>query len=102
MSSIQRDIEHILRDALRCAHLAINNESAQHAANMGGESHFHVTIVSDDFVGTSLIARHRRVMTLLKDVLAGPVHALSLHTYTPDEWAGVAPPSPPCRHRAKT
>jgi BolA protein len=31
--------------------------------------------------------------------LAGPVHALALHTYTPEEWdaTGVSPASPDCR-----
>ena len=35
----------------------------------------------------------------LADELAGPVHALAIHTYTPEEWRqrfGEAPMSPPC------
>ena len=35
----------------------------------------------------------------LADELAGEVHALALHTYTPEEWQarfGDAPMSPPC------
>jgi BolA protein len=36
---------------------------------------------------------------LLADELAGPVHAMALHTLTPDEYferAGKVPDSPPC------
>jgi hypothetical protein len=36
---------------------------------------------------------------VLADELAGPIHALALHTYSADEWAesqGQAPDSPKC------
>jgi BolA protein len=41
---------------------------------------------------------------LLKEELDGPVHALSLHTLTPEEWQhkdGVIRKSPPCLGGAK-
>jgi BolA protein len=39
------------------------------------------------------------VYGLLGDELAGPVHALALHTYTESQWndVGGAPESPACR-----
>ena len=39
------------------------------------------------------------VPLFMAEWLAGPVHALALHTYTPDEWqrVGEAPESPDCR-----
>ena len=45
-----------------------------------------------------LIARHRIINKELAEDLAGPIHALSLHTMTADEWSekGEAPLSPPC------
>ena len=45
------------------------------------------------------LERHRRVNAALADELAGPIHALALHTYTPEEWAETvaAPDSPDCR-----
>jgi BolA protein len=55
--------------------------------------------VSTAFEGKRLIARHRALNSALADELAGPVHALALHTYTPEEWRARegAPESPACR-----
>ncbi len=46
-----------------------------------------------------LVARHRRVNDILADLLDGQIHALALHTLTPDEWferGGDERDSPPC------
>jgi BolA protein len=80
-------------------HLEVVNESGNHNVPPGSESHFKVVLVSDDFDGERLIARHRAVNETLSDELAGGVHALALHTYTTAEWQarfGDAPMSPPC------
>ena len=69
--------------------LVIRDESHRHAGHAGarpeGETHFHVEIVTSAFAGENRIARQRRVYRLLADELAGPVHALSLTTLTPEE-----------------
>ena len=80
-------------------HLEVVNESGNHNVPPGSESHFKVVLVSDDFDGERLIARHRAVNETLADELAGGVHALALHTYTTAVWQarfGDAPMSPPC------
>ena len=80
-------------------HLEVINESSQHNVPVDSETHFRVVMVSDEFAGKRKVARHRLIYGLLRDELAGPVHALSLHVYTPQEWAGrtaPAPASPPC------
>jgi len=80
-------------------HLDVVNESGNHNVPPGSETHFKVVLVSTDFEGSRLIARHRAVNDALADELAGDVHALALHTYTPEEWQarfGDAPMSPPC------
>ncbi|HUI16624.1 MAG TPA: BolA family protein [Alphaproteobacteria bacterium] len=75
--------------ALAPSHLEIVDESARHAghagARPGGETHFRVEIVAAAFEGCSRVARQRRVYEILKDELAGGVHALSLSTLTPAE-----------------
>lgn len=80
---------------LQPARLDIVDISAQHAghagARPGGESHFEVAIVSPAFEGKSRVERQRLVHGILADELAGPVHALSLSTRTPEEAAGAAP-----------
>lgn len=87
-----------LKEALDATHLSVENESHRHNVPPGSQSHFRVTVVSQAFEAEGLVARHRRVHRVLEAELAGPVHALALHTYTPDEWAQRedAPASPPC------
>lgn len=96
--SIERRIRELLDSALQPAWLEVVNESGQHNVPAGSETHFKVTLVAEAFAGLSRIGRHRRVNQLLAELLAGPVHALALHPYTPAEWAarGEAPASPPC------
>ena len=80
-------------------HLDVVNESGNHNVPPGSQTHFKVVMVSADFEGSRLIARHRAVNEALAEELAGDVHALALHTYTPEEWQarfGDAPMSPPC------
>lgn len=96
--SIERRIRELLDSALQPALLEVVNESGQHNVPAGSETHFKVTLVAEAFAGLPRIGRHRRVNQLLAELLAGPVHALALHAYTPAEWAarGEAPASPPC------
>ncbi len=92
-------IETQLSEGLPLDHLQVVNESNQHNVHPGSESHFKVVLVSVAFAEQRLIARHRKVNELLAAELAGSVHALSIHAYTPEEWQaryGDAPLSPPC------
>ena len=51
----------------------------------GGETHFDVVITAAAFQGLGRVERQRRVNTVLKDELAGPVHALSIQARAPGE-----------------
>ncbi len=96
---IQQQLERKLREQFSPLHLAVENESHMHNVPEGSESHFRVVIVSDGFEGLSLLQRHRAVNRALEQELKGGVHALALHTMTPEEWfakGGIAPESPPC------
>ena len=57
----------------------------------GTEDHWEATIVSAAFEGRSLIERHRMVFDALGDEMNGPIHALSLKVYTPDQAAKLRP-----------
>jgi len=97
--TIQSTIEEKITAALLPEHLEVANESHMHNVPPGSESHFKVTIVSSEFNDKMLVARHRILNQLLKDELDGAVHALSLHTLTPEEWQeknGEIRKSPPC------
>ena len=48
--------------------------------------HFNAIVVAKQFAGKSLIEQHQMVMEPLKDLFALQLHALSLKTYTPEEW----------------
>lgn len=91
-------IEDKLTAAFGIEHLEVLDESHRHNVPAGAESHFNATVVSPDFAGQGLLARHRAVQRVLREELDGPVHALALHTYTPAEWAARqgSPESPPC------
>jgi BolA protein len=75
--------------ALSPTSLVIEDESARHAghagAREGGETHFRVRIVSQEFSGLSRVERQRRVYAAVAEELTERVHALSLTTLTPDE-----------------
>jgi BolA protein len=69
--------------------LDVVDESAKHEGHSGsrpgGETHFHVRIVSKAFEGVSRVERQRRVYAALADELKSRIHALSLTTLTPAE-----------------
>ncbi len=50
-------------------------------------THFEATIVSQAFVGKSMIAQHQMVYASLGDRMKAEIHALSMKTYTPEKWA---------------
>ena len=67
-------------------HLEVLNESPMHGLPESAEKHFRVVLVSSQMEGLSRIDRHRRVNELLEIELKEHVHALSVQTFTPDEW----------------
>ena len=88
MSAEQRIREKLIV-ALEPVRLDVINESELHAGHRSspgtGESHFRILVVSPKFEGKTRIARHRLVNEALADELSGPIHALALTTYAPDE-----------------
>jgi stress-induced morphogen len=53
----------------------------------GTKDHWEALIVSEAFSGKSPIEQHQMVYAALGELMAGPVHALALKTYSPDSWA---------------
>ncbi|MCW8885532.1 MAG: BolA family transcriptional regulator [Motiliproteus sp.] len=95
---MQAVIESKLNQGLSLQHLVVENESHKHAGP-ATDSHFKLTVVSDDFAGKRPVARHQLIYGLLADEMAGPIHALALHLYTAEEWqgqGGQVPASPNC------
>ena len=95
-------IEQAIREKLLAgfdpSHLEVINESHMHSVPANSETHFKVVLVSAAFDGKRRVARHQAVYAALADELAGPVHALALHLFSPDEWQvqSTVPDSPQC------
>lgn len=83
--------------ALQPVHLELMNESHMHAGP-AADSHFKLTLVTAQFEGQRLVKRHQKIYKILHDEMVGPVHALAMHLYTPDEWESESqvPESPQC------
>ena len=99
MKRIQNQIEKKLADSISPEYLQVINESHMHNVPEGSESHFNITIVSKEFEGKNLLAQHRMINAVLNEELSNSIHALALHTYTPEEWNrvnNISPESPPC------
>ena len=96
---VQQQIQETLSTQFKPELLEVANESHMHSVPPNSETHFKVVIVTAAFEGKRKVARHQHIYAALADQLAGPVHALALHTYTPDEWTQrqqAAPDSPDC------
>ncbi len=78
-----------LEAALAPQVLDIDDQSERHRGHAGyregGESHFHLTIVSDAFLGKSRIDRQRLVHRALAEELREKIHALSMSVKAPGE-----------------
>ncbi len=102
--SVQAEIESKLRAGIPLEHMELENESHQHNVPTGSESHFKLVLVSNAFTDKALVARHQLIYSLLEDEVRNKIHALALHTYTPDEWQKrhqQVPLSPECRGGSK-
>ena len=52
----------------------------------GTKDHLEATIVSPTFEGMSRVQQHQSVYKALGDWMAGPIHALALHTFAPSKY----------------
>ncbi len=75
------DVQHFIAQGLPCDHLQVE----------GDGRHFFATIVSARFEGASRIQRHQLVYSALGDRMREQIHALSMKTLTPAEWAAQPP-----------
>lgn len=97
-------IERKVREALPVDYLDLENESHRHSVPPNSETHFKLVLVSEVFRGLMPVRRHQRLYQVLEEEMAGPVHALALHLFTPEEWrarSGGVADSPDCRGGGK-
>ncbi|MFT5879264.1 MAG: BolA protein [Moritella sp.] len=85
--SLGNDIKQQLLATFDVQHLEVVCDSHKHNVPAGSEIHFSVVIVAAEFEGKMLIARHRMINTALSTQFEEGIHALSIHAYTPQQWA---------------
>lgn len=74
------EVQRFIAQGLACEFLEVE----------GDGRHFFATIVSAAFEGESRVKRHQRVFQALGDRMREQIHALSMKTLTPAEWASQA------------
>ena len=74
------DVRRYIAQGLDCQHLEVR----------GDGQHFEALIVAQAFEGKSRVARHQLVYAALGDRMREEVHALSMQTLTPAQWAAAA------------
>jgi len=97
-------IQDIIKNNFDISYFLIENESHQHSVPVNSETHFKLVLVSKDFVGQNLVTRQRKVNQLLFNEFQKGLHALALHTFTPEEFEdkkGQYPDSPDCMGGSK-
>ena len=65
-----------IAESLACEHLQVD----------GDGHHFEAVIVSPAFRGKSRVQQHQLVYAALGGRMRGEIHALSMKTYTPEDW----------------
>lgn len=74
-------IQELIQAGLNCQHIEVE----------GDGRHWYATVVSPDFEGRRLIQRHQLVYAALGNKMkTDEVHALSMKTFTPVEWAALS------------
>ncbi len=62
------------------------NMATEHLTVVGDGQHFEAVVVSAAFDGKSRVQRHQLVYQTLGDRMRAEIHALSMKTFTPQEW----------------
>jgi BolA protein len=87
--SITDRIHEKLSTNLSIKKLEVIDDSSKHMGHAGwkagGETHFNVKIVSNDFSGKSKVARHKIVYSILQEEMQDKIHALSIVALTEGE-----------------
>ena len=66
-----------IRAGLACTHLEVTGDGA----------HFEAVVVSPAFAGLPRVRQHQLVYGALGERMREEIHALSMKTFSPEEWA---------------
>ena len=74
------EIETLISEGLKCVRAQVLSDDG---------THFEAVVVSSAFDGCRPLQRHQMVYATLGARVGREIHALSLQTYTPGEWAAA-------------
>lgn len=72
------NVKTYIESALPCEHVQVEGDDGRH---------FEALIVSAQFVGKNTVQQHQMVYKSLGDRMKQEIHALSMKTLTPEQWA---------------
>jgi acid stress-induced BolA-like protein IbaG/YrbA len=73
------DVRRYIEEGLACQHVEVS----------GDGHHFEAVIVSEAFRGRNRVQQHQLVYKALGDRMREEIHALSMQTFTPEDWASA-------------
>ena len=73
------DVRRYIEEGLGCQHVEVS----------GDGHHFEAVIVSEAFRGRSRVQQHQLVYKALGERMREEIHALSMQTFTPEDWASA-------------
>lgn len=72
-------IQELIQEALPGSEVVVQDMT-------GTQDHFQALVISPDFLGKSMVEQHQMVYRALGENMKQAIHALSLQTYTPEQW----------------
>ena len=81
-------IEDLIKTEMNIIKLSIADFSSNHKNHSGnsGGGHYQAVIISNDFKDLSLLERHKKIYSILGNLMQNEIHAFSMKTYTGDEF----------------
>ena len=76
------EITHLIKSGISDAKVHVSSED---------NTHFEAIVVSDSFIGKRSIQRHQMIYQCLGDSMGNEIHALTISTYTLDEYSNLRP-----------
>ena len=71
------ELRSTIMNGLPCDHVEVLGDDGQH---------FEALIVSPQFTGKNMVQQHKLVYLALGDRMRAEIHALSMKTFTPQQW----------------
>jgi len=72
-------------DPLQLEIMDESHKHAGHAGARGGGGHYVVRIVSAQFAGKNIVARHRMIYSAMGELMKHDIHALTIQALAPNE-----------------